>query len=177
MNRGFVGCRYYENSLKTQYTISVERENVILNRKLSQVLKRNKELHTDLEEANAQIDALDEEVERLSTLCDYAEVERYCEPEVVGDENVKISPIILTNKSHGNTIVIHRGEGEETEKEGENVEEETEETPEKEVSDEEVVSSGDVEVKSGGDVEVSNSPKCDWGDWTYSIPLDDIARY
>lgn len=197
MNRNdneFVGCRYYERTLRTKYTMSIERENVVLNRKVSDVLRRNRQLVRDLERANSNVETLEDEVHRLEQL-----LTQECDPEndpyeIVDDVELSTSPIVLKNQFHGTKIFIHKGEEPETEKEGEESEEENLEPAENEVNEEpaldmsasdyereeeeeEVCASGDVDVKSGGTLEVSNTPQCEWGDWTYSLSVGDIARY
>ena len=178
---GFEGCRYLYRTLQKKYTMSVERENVVLNRKVSDLLHRNRQLVRDLNEANSNIDALEFEIQCLTAECDPEN-----DPcELVDETDIKVSPIVLTNTSHGSKIVIHRGEGEcseeeedldpkedevneepaldmsasDYEKEAEE-EAETPETPEESSSEEETP-----QVKSAGDLELEG-----WTTW-------ELARY
>ena len=183
----FEGCRYYQRTLTRKYTMSVERENVVLNRKLSQVLNNQNKVFRDLQEAQSNVRALEFEVENSYTtikgLEDEVEdlhkkvyyLETDCDPEndpyeIV--EDVRVSPIVLTTGGHrsgnpmGMKILIHRGsadECEESENEGETTEEENLEPAENEVNEEPALdmSVSDYEKEEEEECEVNASGECE----------------
>ena len=180
--------------------MSVERENVVLNRKLSQVLNNQNKVFRDLQEAQSNVRALEFEVENCHTTIKGLEdevddlhkkvyyLETECDPENDPYEIV-VSPIVLKNPTHKSNMVIHRGsadECEESENEGETTEEENLEPAENEVNEEPALDMSASDYEKEEECVVSASGECECvksvgvlevANWDYGMSWRDIARY
>ena len=169
----FEGCRYYQRTLTRKYTMSVERENIVLNRKLSKVLRNQAKLFRDLQEAKSNVGALEFEVQNCHTTIKDLEGE-------VEDLHQKVYYLQTECDPENDPYEeVEKVEEVEVEEDLEPAENEVNEEPaldmsnsdyEKENEECNVSASGECEcVKSVGVLEVA--------DWTYEMPWSQIARY